>query len=535
MDPQFFTRFNATRPKFNPRIAGGFVVEEVNKAPEYINNIVLSAQNDFPPGLKYLGMSFISPEEEYAKLIKYGVYDVSKSTVYGVKLRFEYNGEELEPQHIFLPFLEEGGMLTISGSVFSVSPVLIDKAYSVGIDSIFLYVNRSKFTFKQLTHNYLENDKRVSSFVVWSDMYNGRNSLNLRAHQLRNTAGMELLVVHYLLAREGVSGMFKKYFDMDVAIGSPEQINENTYPPDTWTLCTSIGVKPSKLKTSVYVKNNVVLAVKTADLDIITRSVIASLFYVVDYYPNRVKPEYADDAQLWYLLLALTIKPDIPQETLALAKLDDHFRSLKTFVDAQVKQSLEDSGVFVNDTWDILVDVVKTYPSRINIPTHQLSSMYGKRLVILRYLLAILRNNIFKLGFDLQALTNSRKPIDAMTITKLMRSRLKAVDILKVNRNVEVNAISNPTDNMVPAMTLPVKLQTSMASKTSSVITKFTPSLELNASIAEVGNLTSDAKDDFTGRSRLNPFLTIAEDGTVLQNPELAPIIERTQRDIKRD
>lgn len=64
---------------------------------------------------------------------------------------------------------------------------------------------------------------------------------------------------------------------------------------------------------------------------------------------------------------------------------------------------------------------------------------------------------------------------------------------------------------------------------------KFTPALALSASIAEVGNLTSDAKDDFTGRSRLNPYVTLDDDGTVIRNPDLVDVITKTQRDIKHD
>lgn len=537
MDKQLLDLVNSVTPKFNPRIAEGFVMKEVAMANHYVNNIVLSAQNDFPEGLVYIGMERVSPEEEYDQRVhnKNKTYDISKSTVYAVKLKFEYKGEPLRDQYILLPYLEEGGTLTISGSTFTVTPVMIDKAYSVGVDSIFLYVNKNKLTFKQLAHNYYENGRRTSSFVVTTDMYRGRNSSKLKADQLRNTHKMALLPIHYLIAKDGILNVFKKYFNTEVIIGGTDMVNPEMYDTNEWTICTSIGVKPPALKVGFYKPSEIAIAIRNKDLDLVTRSVIAGIFYIIDFYPRRVTPETALDPKLWYHLLALTIKPDVTQEMVCIDKLDDHFRSLDTFVDSQVKRTLADSNVIVDNIFDVLVDVIKTYADRINITTEQLASMYDKRLVILRYLLQGIRNNIFTLGFDLQALNNGRKTFTKADIEKIMATRLKTTEILMANRNPEVNSISNPTDNMVPTMTLPVKQQTSMAGTKKGASPKFTPAHALSASIAEVGNLTSDAKDDFTGRSRSNPYMTLDDDGTIIRNEELKELINKTQNDIRHD
>ena len=346
---------------------------------------------------------------------------------------------------------------------------------------------------------------------------------------------MALLPIHYLIAKEGILGVFKKYFDTDVVIGATDIVNPDMYDVDEWTICTSIGVKPARLKYGFYKPSNIAIAIRNKDLTIVTRSVIAGIFYIIDHYPKRVTPDSAIDHKFWYHLLALTIKPDVAQEMVCIDKLDDHFRSLDTFVDSQVKRTLADSGVYVDNIFDILVDVIKTYADRINITTEELASMYDKRLVILRYLLQGIRNNIFTMGFDLQALNNGRKSFTKADIEKIMFTRLKPNEILMVNKNPEVNSISNPTDNMVPTMTLPVKQQTSMAGTKKGAPPKFTPALALSASIAEVGNLTSDAKDDFTGRSRLNPYVLLDDDGTIIRNPELHEVIEKTQRAIRHD
>ena len=61
----------------------------------------------------------------------------------------------------------------------------------------------------------------------------------------------------------------------------------------------------------------------------------------------------------------------------------------------------------------------------------------------------------------------------------------------------------------------------------------FTSDMVLDVSIAEVGNLTSMTGDS-TGRSRLNMFAVVDEDGTILRNDALRYITEPTQSQIQR-
>lgn len=535
LDPQLLPLVQSQVGMFNPIIASGYANHEVSHVMAYIDGLFKSASNDFPEGLVYKGLTRVSPMTEYNALIKNRVYDISTSTVYVVKVNFEYNGEELRDQYILLPYLLDGGTMMISGSAFAISPVLIDNAFSVGVDSIFLYVNRAKLTFKQISHIYLENGNRTSDFTITADMYYGRNSTDVEAARLRPTYKMDLLAVHYLLAKHGIREMFKLVAGVDVWFGSSVDINPGKFSVGEFTICSSTKKKPNQLRVPNYSGSDFCLAIRTSDMTMATRCLIAGLFYVIDWYPDRIKYELLEDNKLWYHLLAITIKPEVAQEFATIEKLDDHFRSLKTFVDDQVRDTLRSSGLNVNDVFDILVDLVNTYPERINVDTSSLATMYNKRLVVLRYLMADVRNNIFKMGFDLQALTNGTKSFGKTEIENIMKKRLRPGTILKASSHPEVNPTSNPTDNLVPTMTLPIKLQSAMAKKRKGSKFVFTPALALSASIAEVGNLTSDAKDDFTGRSRLNPYVLVGPDGTIVRNPLLNEVIDKTERDISHD
>lgn len=521
--------------EFNPIIANGFAMHEVNQAMSYINELLKSASNDFPEGLVYNGITRVPPIVEYNSLIKNRTYDISKSTVYVIKINFEYEGEPLKDYYMLLPYLLDGGAMMISGSTFAVTPVLIDNAFSVGTDSIFLYVNRAKLTFKQISHIFLVNGKKSAEFTVTAEMYYGRNSTNVEATRLRPTYKMVLLAVHYLLAKFGIKEMFKRVANVDVVYGPSNEIHAGNYPPSEWTICSSTKKKPQQLKVGYYHGSDFCLAIKNQDFNLVTRGMIAGLFYVIDWYPERIRYDLLEDNKLWYHLLAITIKPEIAQEAATIEKLDDHFRSLQTFIDDQVRDTLRTSGLGVDDVFDILIDLVNTYSERINVDTSTLASMYNKRLVVLRYLLADVRDNIFKMGFDLQALITSGKKFGKTEIENIMKKRLRPGTILKASSHAEVNSTANPTDNVVPTMTLPIKLQSSMAKKGKGSKFIFTPALALSASIGEVGNLTSDAKDDFTGRSRLNPYVLVGSDGTIQRNPLLKEVIDKTERDISHD
>lgn len=532
-DPQLLQLVQSKVGKFNPIIAKGYAQHEIDHAMSYVNEIIKSASQDFPAGLVYKGIARVDPFTEYNALIKNRTYDISKSTVYVVKIMFEFEGEPLRDYYLLLPYLEYGSSMVISGSTFAVSPVLIDNAFSVGVDSIFLYANRVKLTFRQVSHMYLVNGERTMDFSVSSDMYFGRNSTDVPAHRLRPTYKMSILATHYLLAKFGIEELFRKFFNMECWYGDSLTINADNFPPEEFTICKSTGVKPQQLTAYNYIPHDLTIAVRNKDFTLPIRGIIAGIFYVADWYSDRIRPELLHDNKLWYHLLALTIKPEVLQEVATLEKLDDHFNSLGTFIDDQVRDVLRSTGVHVNDIFDVLIELIKTYPERINVDDSELATMYGKRLVVSRYMLSDVRDNIFKMGFDLQTLANGNKPITRVDIENIMKKQLKPSTVLKSNKHNEVNAVSNPTDNIVPVMTLPIKLQSSMAKKGKAKKFVFTPSLGLSASIAEVGNLTSDAGDDFTGRSRLNPYVTVAPDGSILSNPELRHIIERTEEDIR--
>lgn len=538
MDKQLLDYMNANTPNFNPVVANGYAMYELKRVRQYVHQLFVSASNTFPEDLVYLGLESVTPLEEYNARVKRKAktFDISKSTVRAVRCKFSYKGKPFNDHYLLLPYLEEGSMLTIAGSAFHVSPVMVDIGYSVGDKSIYLNMNRSKATFNQIDHTTVIDGQSKSNMVVATTLYRGRNSNKLPKAQLRATHAMETTPLHYLLANGGtVSGFFKEQFGIDLEIGFRDTITEETHDPSEWVLVKSTQVRPRQLRVNDYVGSNVVVAVSRDIEDNpykqVIYSCIASMFYVIDFYPKRFVPQNNINSwEIWYHTLALTIKPDTRQEQACLSKLDEHFRSLATMVDVQVQRTLEDCGVHAKDVFDIFLDIIKTYAIRIVVDTDTLSTMFGKRLVVMHYLLENIRKNIFKMGFQLQNKLSSRSTLTDNDVIDTLRKHINLIEVLQLPRTGRIESKSNPTDCMIPSNSLVVKRQADMADVSKKRKTyRFDASLSLNASIAVAGTPTSDAKADMTGRSRLNPYMPLGPDGTILRNMEFNDLILRTQ------
>ena len=144
---QLFKHIESQIPKFNEALVGGLVSKQMQFCEQYVDRIFHCAAPNFPAGLRYLRCERCTPQETLqvitAKRGNRQSYELSRSDIYMVKCIFEFNGEELKPRYLYLPYVNDAGLIHLRGSVFAISPVLADHAVSTGVDSIFIPVNRS--------------------------------------------------------------------------------------------------------------------------------------------------------------------------------------------------------------------------------------------------------------------------------------------------------------------------------------------------------------------------------------------------------
>ena len=530
MDNKLFSLIDKVNPHFNERIANGIVTDFMQNVEEHITRILQASQADYPEDLKFLRIERVDPQTDYMNRVYDKSYNIAKSDTYMVKVLFEFKGKQMAPYYMSLPFVREGGLITINGSNFLISPVLIDEGLSVGTDSIFIHVNKDKITFMREHYAMNVDDVRENGFVVYSDVYNGRPDKSISKKDLRRTKNMKPLVAQYLFAKKGVEGVFKEYLNVEAKIGK-EEINTDNYPADEWVICSSVGVKPYTLKGVHYIPPTTKLAIRRSQYDLMAQQMAMSFFYNIDHFYSRAEREDLNDPVVWKLFLGMTLRPEEPSDLTVLNSAERNLNSLDTHLDAQVCASLASIDVFVFNIYDLFLEIMRTFTTRIVKSSQNLATMYGKRMTVQRYILSMITEKIFRLGYKLQA-KKKDKNLKEKDVHEIIKQGIGINDIGRINhKHAEVESASNSTDNIIPRLTSRLVLQKDLTRDNNS--NAFTPDMHLDVSIGEIGNLTAISGDQ-TGRSRLNMFAMVDTDGTVLRNPALLHITEPAQKMIQR-
>ena len=157
--------------------------------------------------------------------------------------------------------------------------------------------------------------------------------------------------------------------------------------------------------------------------------------------------------------------------------------------------------------------------------------MYGKRLMVLRYVLIDIIKSIFKMMFALQ--NASKKNMTEKDVDKIFKI-LNTYQIFRINhRHGEVASISSPSACMSFKTTAGIIPQTNITTGKTTKSSIITSANKLDASIAEVGQYNNMPKGEPTGRRRVNPYVLLDERGIAIQRKETADIINSAQNEIR--
>lgn len=537
MDNTLFSHINKTQiTQFNPLITEGLAVEYLKHVEPYLDNRIRCLSRDFPPGLTYDGMSQCTPEETYKEITRRKnnkqQYEIAPSDIYMVKLHFSWQGKKLFPRNIFLPFVRSGGLMYLRGALFAVNVVLADKSISVGANNLFIPIDKDKITFERLVQNIYINGVRDSVYVVWAKIYK-RSAKSLKA-QGKLLMKANSTMAHYLFAKYGVTETFRRYAGINVDIGYSDTINETTHPPSEWNICKSTGIKPAGLGRVAYTPSEIRLAVKTAHWNTTVSGLIAGFFYCVDFFPDRIKPEWIDATNLWCILLGHVIfASDVSEGKLA-DDIKPHMESIDTYLDANTQSNLMEGGIYVNDFYDFMAHIIETFADRIMKSSDSVATMYGKRLTLLRYILSPITIALNKWVF---ALKHNKFVLSEDSINDKMNKMLKPELIMSINhQHGEVRPISSSSDNKMFNITTTLVMQTNSSgiSRSNAKDSLVDPSKFLDASVAAVGQYAVVQKSEPSGRGRLNPTLKPDPQGNINPDPVDQELLDSVQVKIRR-
>lgn len=543
MDKHLFDMVDKEIPHFNPRIVNGLATEDMKKVEPYIDQILKTATAELAPELVYKRMERCTPKEEYNEIVRRvgmrNTIEHARSDMYMVKILFELNGEPLPPRYLFLPFTRRGGLITIRGSDFSISPVMADKAISVGHNYIFIPMAWDRMNFYRIPQYFYANKTQEVVDVVWSKIHHYK--LKARRTNSKMDVRANTVLPHYLFAKYGLTRVFAEFANTQVVVGSSQEITPERYPEEDWIICQSItrvatGYKPRSVKDKNYVGPDVRLAIPAANWNASVASLVAGFFYVADYFPDRVTPDEVDEPRLWRILLGYMIFGPGHSEGKLAEDINIHMGSLDNYIETQTRQRLNDVGVFVEDIYQLFMHLIENFDVYITQSTTNLSSSFGKRLMTLPYALSDLTWAIHRFMFTATG-QRKRKPLSKEDVNKILNKTLKTNTAFKMNKqHNEVNPVSVSGDNLYFKVTSHVVLQESSGGRAKTRSSTDDPSKVLHVSVAVAGSYNTMGKAEPTGRAKLNPCTPLSTyDNEIQENPKLAEITQRTQAMIQRD
>ena len=554
MDIPLFDALLERQPKFNQKLTQGLAAFEMPFVERYVEERIWKvAAQDFPAQVQYVGCRRATPEEALNDTLKRQkrafrktTFETAPSDFYTMFYQLSFEGELMEEIPIQLPSVRPGGLIRIRGAWFHITPVVADVAISVGMDSIFMRFNKLRTNLFRLPYHYFLDGRRDSPYMVYGKLHNAQIKSRGRSRSLLTK--MKTILPHYLFARYGLKQAFALYCNAAVEVGTADEITTEKYPPKDWVICSSIHQNQQPAPNGrLQLGTNLRMAVRrnaetefgiTPD----TRTMVGAFFYVADHFPNRVTAEYADEERLWVVLLGHLLFGSDHSEGKLAEDVYTHLRSLDSGLDQEYQVNLRKIGIYCSSMYDFMANISFTFSNRVTDAMSTVASMYGKRLMILRYVMDDLRNAVNRFMFQIDKDANSRKrPLRREDVENALRRHIKPDVVYKISGSAhgEVTSVSCPGDNMLFKLTCQAVLQADSSGPRSRTGTAggrsgVDASRQLDVSIAEVGSYNTMSKSEPSGRNKLNPYLSFDSDGVLVQDPKMAPLLDKVQALIRR-
>lgn len=526
-------------PKINPDIAAGYVGTQQHTFEPFISGVVQAVSRRLPPSIEYHGCRRCTPEEEYrfATKNRYNstTYEFAPSTFYLMRFDFSYQNQPLSPLYLYMPYLEAFDVMRIRGSKYSVCGVLADRFISVTNEGIFVPLTCDRLNFARLPHRFYENGKRKLDYVIYSSIYHNEKT---KPTGSKATVTMKTCVLHYLLCEYGLAKTAQSLGIKTLVYGTT-QAEKDRHRENGYVIFESDGLKPKGYRDGEYRPSKLWLGVKREEADAdgeshahVIRGFVASFYYIVDHFPNRTVVEHLESIDFWRILLGHAIFADrIPEGTL-LNQIQLHMDTLSRYVDSLSIMWASMSGLVIEDFQDILIYLMKTYTKQMISSAESSASMYGKSLLVHRFIFDDIVQMLFRMLYGILPLFSKKSPTHS-EVDKAFRQTFKPFLINQLNRehHPEVESVSVASPCAAFRMTSRVVLQANAVGQKSST---FDPHvMGLDASIAEVCNYMAITKNEPTGRGQINVYANV-QDGNIVRSEEFRELLDHVQQYFKR-
>jgi hypothetical protein len=543
MDSELRRLVDEDTPKLNPLLANGLATEHMKYVEQYVDNVFKSTASGYPEGFTYRGLLPCTPQEEYNEITRKRIkrqFDVARSDVYYVKLIFNYKGTEIK-RYLALPFVSDGGNIVLGGSRFNISPVISDRVISIGVSNIFVRLLRDRVTFERTPQHFKVNDMPWTEQVVWSEIYHK----NSKMKKIKATVKAKPALAHYLFCKYGFFETFKMFGNCTPVLGSGRDFSEATHPSSEWMICASRQKPPAQFGRALYMGSDLKIAIKKSEWTPMVAALVGGAFYVVDYFPQQCRPDHMSSKTLWKVLMGHIIWSGSIGEGKLIMNVDEHLGSLDEYIDTLVEKELADIGYPVTNLYQLFGIIIEQFSDWLLGGADKINSIYDKQLKVLYYVMYEITSAAVKMMFRLKAASKKdaaaamglKKEMSPKEVIATMNSVLRTGLIFSITKgHGEVSNISSSGDNLAfkaTANLVPQSSSSRQGNRKAKVVLN-DPSKRLHVSVAEHAGYSFLPKSEPSGRSRLNLCSHIDEQGVLIRDPELQPMLDAIQVDITR-
>lgn len=536
MHPLFSRMTKKYTPPMNRQVMEGLAVSAMKNVEEFFDAHIRSVCSGLPSCLRYDGYERCTTQEEYEEVTKIRGsrrnYNLAPSTIYLAKYYLVFTDsmgkEHRIVRYIYLPYVIDAGIFISSGNKYHIVPVLSDKVFTPGNDSIFVRLIQDRIHIFRTYHTAKFNGDRKAQYVAWAKIY--RNQMTSGIPQ---TTKAKTSLIHYLFCNYGFTETFKRYAKAVPIVGGTE-ITRKNYPEDEWIICESTGVKPTTCIDREYFRTDIRLAVRKKDWSPNMEALIIGFYYVVDHFPYRFRPSLADldDTSLWMILLGNILFSGKLGENKLYATISEHIESLTGYLDTSVKVKLAESGVYLDNYYDLLNFIQMNFDEMLCRNEKEGLCVYGKNLEVLYFVMYELISDFVTLKFKLTKIANKRQ-LTLKDVTENLHRQVKMGTVFRLTSDKYVTeAINYSGDHMYPKITAIIAEQENRqgAQRTTSERVMPGPRHWLDLSMVTTGSVLNMPKSNPTPIARVNPWITLdPKTGTVLPNPKFDELIERNK------
>lgn len=537
-------------------IVNGLAYKAMKTAKEDVDKMIMTAEQSMPDDFSFIGSTVCNPQEAYRVLtaprvrgnVRTRSVDLAKNDLYLTKYQFALGSTPLTDRYLYLPSVKKGGLLTIGDKGFAISPVLGDRCFSVGQDNVFVPLPRAVFTYRRFIHTIDVDGQSLSRRVLWSRLHNRGGSASNGKDSDRITLGKVFTTIaHYLFAKYGLLESFSRYANADIELvvesDLANYVKRNNINLADYRQVRSRKIRPDGFKARIVyadIASDLVVLVKKEEWNPMVENLLCGMFYMIDFYPDQVDVEEIKGDWNWCVWMGYVLWGDQLGAGKLVENIVSHLLTLDEYVDDSARYLLKDEeGLDIDNFFDLCVYMLEHIEDMIVDRAPDIGSMYGKCLLVSRYVLNDINVNIFKAMYEI---SNDRKKVHTardynMTLGRHM-GHATITRLRLVSEKPFVSTVSIPGDNRLFKLGIELVKQsrtTRGAGGGGGGLDLNDPANWIHESILEAGNFLVLPKRSPTGDSTINPTVLLDKRFTIQRKEHLKPLIERVGRVLQRN